>query len=76
MALEISSVEAARLNSALQRNEKYSTESGRKVWTEERELKIVELLKSGKSVCSIVREEKVSGRKIIEIRKKYHIWGA
>jgi hypothetical protein len=40
------------------------------------ELEIVELIKSGVSVCRIIREKKVSGKKITDIRRKYKLWGA
>lgn len=76
MALELTQKEADRLGSVLTLNEKYSTVSGRRVWTEERELEIVELIQSGASICSIIRNQKVSGRKITQIRRKYKLWGA
>jgi hypothetical protein len=45
-------------------------------WTEEKELDIVEKLNSGISVRSIIRDEHISGRKIVEIKKKYKLYGA
>jgi hypothetical protein len=76
VALEVTGQQLERLNYALAVNATYSKVSGRKVWTEEKELEIVDLIKSGKSACSIIREKKVSGRKIMQIRKKYKLWGA
>lgn len=76
MALELTEEEAGRLESTFSLNKKYSSMSGRKVWTEARELEIVNLLKSNQSVCSIIREKHISGKKIEDIRRKYKLWGA
>jgi transposase-like protein len=76
VALEVTGQQLERLNYALAVNRTYSKVSGRKVWTEEMELEIVALIKSGKSACSIIRDHKVSGKKIADIRRKYKLWGA
>lgn len=74
--LKLSPLEAGRLFCAVEGGEYLAEKQGRKVWTEEMELNIVGLLKDGKSACSIIREEHVSGRKLNQIRKKYKLWGA
>jgi hypothetical protein len=76
MSMQLTEKEAARLNHVLNVGETYSAVSPHKFWTEEMELEIVELIKSGKSVCSIIRDKKVSGKKIADIRRKHKLWGA
>jgi transposase-like protein len=76
VALELTGQQFDRLSYSLAVNRTCSKVSGRKVWTEEMELEIVALIKSGKSASSIIRDHKVSGKKITDIRKKYKLWGA
>lgn len=75
MALELTQAEADRFQAALKQNEQMAKNRRGTEWSEERERKIVELLRSGQSVCSIIRDHHVSGRKIEKIRRKYGLWG-
>jgi len=77
--VEVTLAEYTRLSCALKHSQKYAVLKIK--WTVEEEKKVVKSLKDEVSVNEIIRQYRqdgrgISGRKIIQIKKKYGLWGA
>jgi len=74
MSLELSLAEASRLAALLEDSDKRA-ERHPFSYSEEAELKIIELVDRGVSNSQINKDKKVSLEKINQIKKKYGRWG-
>lgn len=72
--MKVTEKEAGRLSKHLGTSEKLA--KSHIVWTEARELEVVQKIDNGESVHKIIKDLHISGRKIVEIRKKYKRYGA
>lgn len=72
--MKLTKDESNRLSKHISTSEKIAKAHTK--WTEEDELKIVQQINDGKSTHDLIRELHISGRKVIDIKKKYKLYGA
>lgn len=72
--LEVTHEEMSRLHLFMSINNKHAIAIQK--WTEEMELEVLRDLLAGKATKRIMIEQKISSKKVIDIRKKYGLWGA